>query len=124
MTTTPSSPRMALLLIVPLWLATTLTAQQIDRQAGVSLAVVPARVTLNAGQTHKFSVHIEGAPAGAAIVWAVPDSERDISSISQDGVFAARIVGVYHVMAVATTGQGNVLKTAVAKVSVLGQLEF
>jgi Bacterial Ig-like domain (group 2) len=115
---------MALLLIVPLWLATTLTAQQIDRQAGVSLAIVPARVTLNAGQTHKFSVHIEGAPAGAAIVWAVPDSERDISSISQDGVFAARIVGVYHVMAVATTGQGNVLKTAVAKVSVLGQLEF
>jgi hypothetical protein len=115
---------MALLLIVPLWLATTLTAQQIDRQAGVSLAVVPARVTLNAGQTQKFSVHIEGAPAGAAIVWAVPDRERDVSSISQDGVFAARIVGVYHVMAIATTGQGNVLKTAVAKVSVLGQLEF
>jgi hypothetical protein len=124
MTTTPSSPGMALLLIVPLWLATTLTAQQIDRQAGVSLAVVPARVTLNAGQTQKFSVHIEGAPAGAVIVWVVPDRERHVSSISQDGVFAARIVGVYHVMAVATPGQSNVLKTAVAKVSRLGQLEF
>ena len=124
MTTTPSSPGMAFLLIVPLWLATTLTAQQIDRQAGVSLAVVPARVTLNAGQTQKFSMHIEGAPAGTVIVWAVPDRERDVSSISQDGVFAARIVGVYHVMAVATTGQSTVLKTAVAKVCVLGQLEF
>ena len=57
MTTTPSSPGMALLLIVPLWLATTLTAQQIDRQAGVSLAVVPARVTLNAGQTKVLRAH-------------------------------------------------------------------
>jgi hypothetical protein len=117
-------PRIAFLLIVPLLLATTLTAQQIDKQVDVSLTVEPARMTLNAGQTQRFSAHIEGAPTGTVIRWAVPDEQRDVSSISQDGVFTARIVGVYRVIAFATIGQSTVLKTAVAKVTVLGQLEF
>jgi hypothetical protein len=43
-------------------------------------------------------------------VWVVPDRKRDVSSISQGGVFATRIVGVYHVMAVATTDQGQCTK--------------
>jgi hypothetical protein len=124
MSATPCYPRITFLLIVPLWFATTLNAQQIDRRVGVSLTVDPARVNLSAGQTQKFSAHIEGAPAGAVIVWAVPDRERDVSSISQDGVFTARIVGVYHVFAFATTGESSVLKTAVVKVTVLGRLEF
>jgi hypothetical protein len=90
----------------------------------VSLTVDPARITLIAGQTQRFSAHIEGAATGTVIRWAVPDEQRDVSSISQDGVFTARIVGVYRVIALATIGQSTVLKTAVAKVTVLGQLEF
>jgi hypothetical protein len=124
MSATPCYPRIAFLLIVPLWFATILNAQQVDRQAGVSLTVDPARVTLPAGQAQKFSAHIEGVPAGSVIVWAVPDRERDVSSISQDGVFTARIVGVYHVFALATSGKSSVLKTAVVKVTVLGRSEF
>jgi hypothetical protein len=124
MNTTLGCSRTSLLLIVPLWFATTLNAQAIDRQAGVSLTVGPAGVTLHAGQTQKFSAHIEGAPAGAVIVWAVPDRERDVSSISQGGVFTARIAGIYHVFALATTAKSGVLRTAVAKVTVLGSSEF
>jgi hypothetical protein len=124
MSATPCYPWIALLLIVPLWFATTFNAQQIESQAGVSLTVDPARVTLKAGEAQKFSAHLEGAPAGSVIVWAVPDRERDVSSISQDGVFTARIAGVYHVFALATTGESSVLKTAVVKVTVLGRSEF
>ena len=80
-------------------------------------------MTLNAGETQRFSAHIEGAPPGTVIVWAVPDRETGVSSIGQDGVFTARIVGVCHVMAFATVGGSTVLKTAVAKVTVLGKLE-
>jgi len=124
MTTAPIYRCITFLLIVSLWVATTLNAQQIDRQAGVSLTVDPARVTLRAGETQRFSAHLEGAPAGAVVVWAVPDTERDVSSISQDGVFTARIVGVYHVFALATAGKSSVLRTAVVKVTVLGSSEF
>ena len=124
MTTGPYFARIAFVLIVPLWFATTLSAQPNEKQRAVSLTVDPARISLNAGDTQKFSAHIEGAPAGAVIRWAVPDGQRDVSSISQDGVFTARIVGVYRVIAFATIGQSTVLKTAVAKVTVLGQSEF
>lgn len=124
MTTAPCYPRIAFLLIVPLLLGITLSAQQNEKQGPVSLTVDPVRITLNAGQTQRFSAHTEGAPTGTAIIWAVPDTERDVSSISQDGVFTARIVGVYRVIAIATIGQNTVLKIAVAKVTVLGQSEF
>jgi hypothetical protein len=49
---------------------------------------------------------------------------RDVSSISQAGVFTARVAGIYHVFALATTGKNSVLKTAVANVTVLGSSEF
>ncbi len=116
-------PRIAFLLMVPLWFATNLNAQRIDRQVAVSLTVEPARITLNAGETQQFSAHLENAPAGAVIVWAVPDGERDVSSVSQDGVFTARIVGVYRAFALATI-DSTVLKTSVVKVTVLGKSEF
>ena len=123
MTTTPCYPRTAFILIVSLF-AATLTAQQADKQAALSLTIDPVRITLPPGQTQRFSAHIEGAPTGTVIRWAVPDTERDVSSISQDGVFTARILGVYHVMAVATFGESTVLKVRVAKVTVLGRIEF
>jgi hypothetical protein len=79
---------------------------------------------MNAGQAQRFSAHVEGEPTGTVIRWVVPDRDRDVSSITQDGVFTARIVGVYRVIAVAIVGQNTVLKTAVAKVTVLGKSEF
>jgi len=59
MTTAPSYRSITFLLIVPLWFVTTVTAQQIDIRAGVSLTVDPARVTLKAGEAQKFSAHLE-----------------------------------------------------------------
>jgi hypothetical protein len=86
MTTAPCYRRIAFLFfIVPLFLATTLPAQQNERQE-VSLTIDPIRATLNAGQAQKFSAHLEGAPASTRILWIVPDREKDVSSISQDGV--------------------------------------
>jgi hypothetical protein len=117
-------PRMVSLgVIVPLLLAATaLNAQQNEKQGAVSLTIEPARITLTAGQTQRFSAHIKGAPTGTVIIWAVPDSERDVSSVSQDGLFAARIVGIYHVVAIATI-DGTALKHAVAKVTVVAQYD-
>ena len=101
-------------------LATTLSAQQSEKPA-LSLAIDPPRITLKAGETQRFTAHVKGAPQATRILWAVPDGERDVSSVSEDGVFTARIVGTYHVVAIATI-DGTALK-AVAKVTVLGQLE-
>jgi hypothetical protein len=115
--------RAASLLVVPLFLTTTLAAQS-QKQGAVSLTIEPAGITVNAGQTQKFSAHLEGAPVGTLVRWAVSDRERDVSSVSQDGVFTARIVGFYHVIAFATVGESTVLKTRVVKVTVLGQSEF
>jgi hypothetical protein len=101
-------------------LATTLSAQQNEKQA-LSLAIDPPRITLKAGETQRFTAHIKGAPTESRILWAVLDSERDVSSISQDGVFTARIVRIYRVLAIATI-DGTEVK-AVAKATVLGQVE-
>jgi hypothetical protein len=115
--------RAASLLVFPLLLATTLSAQPSQKPGTVSLTVEPARITVNAGQPQKFSAHIEGAPVGTVVRWTVFDREREVSSISEDGVFTARIVGVYHVVALAMS-EGTVLKTSVVKVTVLGKSEF
>src|SRR5258705_13192253 len=85
MSTSPSYRSITFLLIVPVWFVTTVTAQQIGSRAGVSVTVDPARVTFNAGEASKFSAHLEGAAAGAVIVGAVPDKDRDVSRISQAG---------------------------------------
>lgn len=125
MITAPCYRRIAFLIVL-LSLATTLPAQQDEKQE-IALTIDPIRMTLNAGQTQKFSAHLDGAPASTAIIWTIPDREKDVSSISQDGVFAARAVGIYHVMAIAVidgaTRKHTVAKVTVAKVTVLGQLE-
>jgi hypothetical protein len=124
MTTSPNHLRAASLLVLPLLFAATLAAQQSQKQGAVLLTIEPSRITLNTGQTQKFSAHLEGAPVGTVVRWAVFDRERDVSSITEDGVFSARIVGVYHVIAFATVGQSTVLKTTIVKVTVLGKSEF
>jgi len=121
MTAAPCYRRIAFLFfIVPLFLAVPLSAQQDEKQE-VSLTINPIRATLNAGQTQKFSVHLEGAPASTKILWISFGREKD-GSVSQDGVFTARAIGIYHVYAIATN-DGATLTHAVAKVIVLGQLE-
>jgi len=103
-----------LLLIAPLLLATSLAAQQRDdKQAAISLTVEPANITLNTGQTQRFSAELKCAPPTTVINWAVRERGEEIG---QDGVFTARLVGIYHVIALATR-DGIVLRAADAKVT-------
>jgi hypothetical protein len=81
----------------------------------MSLKVEPAQITLNAGQTQKFSAALKGAPAATVINWAVRESG---GNITQEGVFTARIVGIYHV-AVLATRRNNMLMQSFAKVTVV-----
>ena len=75
-----------LLLVVPLLLAIPVAAQ-IDHRGALSLTVDPPRLTLNAGEEQRFSAQVRGA-AAAAIVWSVREHG---ASISQDGIFTARL---------------------------------
>jgi Bacterial Ig-like domain (group 2) len=122
MTTDLCYPRIAFLrLLLPLFLAIPLTAQYGDRQRTVSLTVGPDHITLHAGQTQRFSAELKGAPAGTVIEWAVwTVSNRRPGNISQDGVFTARAVGIYRIIAVAISNS-TVLSTGVAKVTVVAQ---
>src|SRR5580693_4074043 len=115
MTTGPRYPRIAFLLsIAPLLLAIPLAAQQRDdKQAATSLTVEPANTTLNTAQTQRFSAELKGAPPTTVINWAVRERGGDIG---QDGVFTARLVGIYHVTALATK-DGIALRAADAKVT-------
>ena len=112
------TPRVAslLLLFVLLLAATALSAQQNERLGVVSLTIGPANLTLNAGQTQRFSARLTGAPAATTIVWAV--KEQSGANISQDGIFKGRAMGIYHVIAFATI-DGTTLTHAVAKVTVV-----
>ncbi len=123
---TPRFQPIVSLLILPVLLATSLAARipQNQKQAEMSLTIVPARATLMAGETQKFSAHLEGAPAGTVVRWVITDVQRRGSSINQNGVFTAGTLGVYHVAAVATIGESMTLKTARVKVTVLGESEF
>jgi uncharacterized protein YjdB len=112
-------PLVVLLLLC--FAAPILAAQQGEKQE-VSLTIEPAHITLNAGETQKFSARLVGAPASTVVAWAVPYSERDVSTVSQDGRFTAKVVGIYRVFAVATSNN-KVLKTAVAKVTVVAQYD-
>lgn len=118
------NPRRTFFLLVVLLLlcfATTLLAAQQSEKQEVSLTIEPAHITLNAGQTQKFSARLVGAPTSTVVTWAVPDREKD-GSVSQDGLFTAKVVGIYQVVAVATNNH-TVLKTAVAKVTVVAQYD-
>lgn len=110
--------------LTSLLLAASLAAQSHDAKTAVSLTVVPARMTLTQGESERLSAHIEGAPAGTVIVWVMKDKQKAGSSISADGLFTAQTLGVYHVMALAVAGDKTVLKTAVAKITVVGRIEL
>jgi Bacterial Ig-like domain (group 2) len=107
-----------LLLIVPLLLAVP-SAAQTDNRGTLSLAVDPPHLTLSVGQEQRFSAQMKGAPASAAIVWAVREHG---ASVSQDGIFTARVVGIYHVIAL-VVGHGTIFRSAVAKVTVVAQYD-
>ena len=115
--------RAALLLLFVLLAAAVLSAQDSDQPGQVSLTIYPARVALNPGQTQSFSARVDGAPAGTVVRWTITGSTAG-ASISQDGVFTARTLGVYHVVAFVPVGKSTVAKTAVAIVTVLRPLDF
>jgi hypothetical protein len=80
MITAPCYRRIAFLfLIVPLFLAAALPAQQNEKQE-MSLTIDPIRMTLNAGQTQKFSAHLDGAPASTVIIWTIPDRGKGLAA--------------------------------------------
>jgi hypothetical protein len=114
--------RTALLLFL-LLAAAALRAQDSDQPGQVSLTIYPVHVALNPAQTQRFSARVDGAPAGTVIRWTITGSAAG-GSISQDGVFTARTLGIYHVVAFVPIGQSTVAKTAAATVTVLRPLDF
>jgi hypothetical protein len=106
-------------LMVVLLLAIPVAATQSDGQRTMSLAIDPPRLTLNVGQEQKFSVEVTGDPTAAKIQWLVREHG---ASVTQNGVFTARIVGIYHVVALAIV-DGNIIKSAATKVTVDAQYD-
>ena len=96
--------------------ATTLTAQQ----DAISVTVEPTHVTLNSGQTQKFSADVQGAQPGTEVIWVV--MQKHGGSISQDGIFTAKTVGIYCVVALVITN-GSVSRSRCVRVTVLGQYD-
>ena len=109
------SPRSLLLL----WLTVILplaTSPQQSQRATVSITIDPPETTLHVGQRQKFSAVLRGSH-NAGVEWAVEGQEG--GSITQEGVYTApRIIGIYHVIAIATT-KGTALARAMAKVTVV-----
>lgn len=103
-------------LSVILAFATSDTAQQ----GAISVSVEPTHVTLNSGQSQKFSSDIRGAQPGAEVIWIV--MQKHGGSISQDGIFTAKAVGTYCVMALVITN-GAVSKSRCVRITVLGQYD-
>ena len=85
----------------------------------MSLTIDPDHLTLNVGQTQRFSAEVKGAPTATVIGWAVEESG---GNISQDGIFTAKIVGIYHIVAFAIRGN-KTLRCGVAKVTVVTQYD-
>ena len=106
-------------LIVVLLLAIPVAATQSGSQRALSLAIDPPRLTLNVGQEQKFSIEVTGAPAATKIQWLVREHG---ASVTQNGVFTARSVGIYHVVALAII-DGHIVKSATTKVIVDAQYD-
>ena len=113
------SPRSLLLL----WLTVILplaTSPQQSQRATVSITIDPPETTLHVGQRQKFSAVLRGSH-NAGVEWAVEGQEG--GSITQEGVYTApRIIGIYHVIAIATT-KGTALARAIAKVTVVTEYD-
>ncbi len=109
------SPRSLLLL----WLAVILplaTSPQQNPRSTVSITIDPPETTLHVGQRQKFSAVVRGS-GNAGVEWAVEEHEG--GSVTQEGVYTApKVIGIYHVIAIATT-KGSALARAIAKVTVV-----
>lgn len=82
----------------------------------VSITISPRETTLHVGQKLKFSAVVHGGDI-AIIRWAVEGQGG--GSITQDGFYTApRVIGIYHVSAIATSGD-TALAHAIAKVTVV-----
>ncbi len=97
--------------------------QNKDQPSPVRLTIYPARVALSPGQTQSFSARVDGAAAATLVHWTLTGSTAG-GSISQDGVFTARTLGVYHVVAFVPVGHGPAAKSAIATVTVMRPLDF
>jgi hypothetical protein len=113
------SPRSLLLLWLTVILPLAMSPQQ-SPSATVSITIDPPETTLHVGQRQKFSAVVRGSH-NARVEWAVQEQEG--GSITEEGVYTApRIIGIYHVIAVATT-EGTALARAIAKVTVVTEYD-
>ena len=111
------SPRSLLLLGLTVVLPLATSPQQ---RAIVSITIDPPETTLHVGQRQKFSAVVRGSH-NAGVEWAVEEQEG--GSITQEGVYTApRVIGIYHVIAIATT-KGTALARAIAKVTVVTEYD-
>ncbi len=112
-------PRSLLLL----WLTAILplaTSPQQSSRATASITIDPPEATLHVGQRQKFSAVVRGSH-NVGVGWAVEEQEG--GSITQEGVYTApRVIGIYHVIAIATT-KGTALARAIAKVTVVTEYD-
>ena len=76
----------------------------------------PPEATVHIGETQSFMALVNGA-VNAGLEWAV--QEADGGSITKEGVYTApKDIGIYHVIAIATS-DGDALAKAVAKITVV-----
>lgn len=93
---------------------------QHSSRSTVSITIDPRETTLHVGQKLKFSAVVHGGDI-AVIRWAVEGQGG--GSITQDGFYTApKVVGIYHVVAIATSGD-SALARAIAKVTVVTEYD-
>jgi hypothetical protein len=108
-------PRSLASLLLAVIFAVVALPQQSPRST-VSITIDPRETTLHVGQKLKFSAVVHGGDI-AVIRWAVEGQGG--GSITQDGLYTApRVIGIYHVSAIATSGDAA-LAHAIAKVTVV-----
>jgi hypothetical protein len=99
-----------------LFAALLISASAGQEQATISIIIDPPQATLHVGQTQSFMALVGGA-VNLGIEWAV--QEADGGSITKEGVYTApKDIGIYHVIAIATS-EGDALAKAVAKITVV-----
>lgn len=111
-------PLFALLLLAVI--SPVVAVPQQDPKATISITIAPRETTLHVGQKLKFSAIFHGGDL-AVIRWAVEGQGG--GSISQDGLYTApRVIGIYHVIALATSGDVALAQTT-AKVTVVTEYD-
>ena len=89
----------------------------LGQSQSISIAVFPAQSTLQVGQVQSFTAVVVGT-SEAVIEWMV--LEPNGGTMTQDGIYTApQEIGVYHVLATATSPSTGARAQTIAKVTVV-----